>query len=108
MDARDNDRLYDYEKEACENCGKFKTSEGHDGCLGTLNGIANACCGHGKIKSAYVQFYDGTVVCGEDAKLIQEILKRSDFKNSKIEKLSFLAGSVKWIIEDKMNNTGMW
>jgi len=41
----------------CGHCGKPNTSEGHDGCIGTLPGnVKNACCGHGVESSAYVQF----------------------------------------------------
>lgn len=43
----------------CGHCGKERTEEGHDGCIGTLKGIRNACCGHGHIDEAYVQFQDG-------------------------------------------------
>lgn len=40
----------------CGHCGLRSTSEGHDGCLGTLPGVRNACCGHGNDRDAYVQF----------------------------------------------------
>lgn len=40
----------------CEHCGLEVTPEGHDGCIGTLEGVMNACCGHGKPEAAYVQF----------------------------------------------------
>lgn len=40
----------------CGHCGLADTPEGHDGCLGTLPGVANACCGHGRPEEAYVQF----------------------------------------------------
>lgn len=43
----------------CGHCGLYNTAEGHDGCLGTLPGVLNACCGHGNISEAYVQFEDG-------------------------------------------------
>jgi hypothetical protein len=42
----------------CGFCGKERTKEGHDGCIGTLKGVMNACCGHGRIDEAYVQFQD--------------------------------------------------
>lgn len=42
----------------CNYCGLEKTKEGHDGCIGTLIGVANACCGHGVIEDAYVQFFN--------------------------------------------------
>lgn len=51
----------------CGHCGRQNTVEGHDGCLGTLPGVANACCGHGDVGSAYIQYPDGTVVSGIDA-----------------------------------------
>lgn len=31
----------------CARCGKSPTPEGHDACLGELEGIKSACCGHG-------------------------------------------------------------
>jgi hypothetical protein len=65
-----------YKSRSCKNCGKNYTEEGHDGCLGTLKGIMNACCGHGNTDDAYVQFLDGFVIDGEDAKIIQNILKK--------------------------------
>ena len=40
----------------CGQCGRPVTAEGHDGCLGTLPGVANACCGHGQVQDAYVQY----------------------------------------------------
>lgn len=41
----------------CGHCGPPDTPEGHDGCLGTLPGVMNACCGHG----------EGRRIAGEDA-----------------------------------------
>jgi len=35
---------------SCGHCGKHRTIDGHDDCLGTLPGVKNACCGHGDIK----------------------------------------------------------
>jgi len=52
---------------ACGHCGKDNSSEGHDGCLGTIPGAINACCGHGDTPTAYVQFADGTDLRGQDA-----------------------------------------
>ena len=45
-----------YEKEVCGFCNLKRTPEGHDGCIGTLSNVMNACCGHGEVKQAYVQF----------------------------------------------------
>lgn len=35
----------------CKYCGKYPTKEGHDGCIGHLDGVKYACCGHGINKS---------------------------------------------------------
>lgn len=51
----------------CGLCGRANTAEGHDGCLGTLPGVMNACCGHGRLREAYVQFEDGRRIDGIDA-----------------------------------------
>ena len=45
-----------YGKENCKHCGLNRTEQGHDGCIGELVGVMNACCGHGEVKMAYVQF----------------------------------------------------
>lgn len=64
--------------ETCKHCNLRRTAEGHDGCLGTLPGVMNACCGHGEYGSGtYVQLLDGTSISGEDAKAMIEILKRN-------------------------------
>lgn len=60
----------------CGNCSKHYTKEGHDGCLGTLIGVMNACCGHGEIDECYVQFLDGECIRGIDAKIVLDILKK--------------------------------
>ncbi len=44
----------------CGHCGMHFTDEGHDGCLGELPGVMNACCGHGETRCAYVQFPDNS------------------------------------------------
>jgi hypothetical protein len=55
-----------------------------DPCLGMLNGVMNACCGHNNINQAYVQFLDGSTVRGEDAVIIQYILKHNSNDNLEI------------------------
>jgi len=51
----------------CGHCGLFNTAEGHDGCIGTLPDVMNACCGHGAIDEAYVQYNDGSIARGAEA-----------------------------------------
>lgn len=60
----------------CKHCGKLYTKERHDGCIGTLIGVMNACCGHGDSRCCYVQFLDGECVRGKDAVEIIKILKK--------------------------------
>jgi len=48
--------LCGFGKDVCEHCHLSRTAEGHDGCVGTLEGVRNACCGHGETDAAYVQF----------------------------------------------------
>lgn len=31
----------------CTRCGRYPTQEGHDACLGRIEGVTTACCGHG-------------------------------------------------------------
>lgn len=54
----------------CGHCGKFTTKDGHDGCLGELPNIMNACCGHGVESDAYVQYWLGNSIHGKDALMI--------------------------------------
>lgn len=69
-----------WRKRPCGHCGEYNTPEGHDGCLGTLQGIMNACCGHGQINDAYVQFLDGFTINGKDAVTVMQILKNHSKK----------------------------
>lgn len=56
-------------KRPCGYCLLPNTPEGHDGCLGTLPGVMNACCGHGELRGTYVQFPDGSSIYGLEAAL---------------------------------------
>jgi len=52
----------------CGHCSLDDTPEGHDGCIGTLSGeIINACCGHGEVNAAYIQYENGTRISGIEA-----------------------------------------
>lgn len=44
----------------CKKCGEYPTEEGHDSCLGHLEDVKYACCGHGVVGHAYVLLDDGT------------------------------------------------
>ncbi len=62
----------------CGFCGLTNTSEGHDGCLGTLPGVINACCGHGQPHQAFVQYdNEGGTIFGERALAAIGELKRA-------------------------------
>ena len=49
----------------CDVCHIESTPEGHDGCIGTLPDVMNACCGHENPDHAYVQFWEGLTVDGQ-------------------------------------------
>lgn len=51
----------------CGFCGKSDTSDGHDGGLGELPDVMNACCGHGVVDEAYIQYWDESCIRGEEA-----------------------------------------
>ncbi|MCK5606404.1 hypothetical protein KAR91_31170 [Candidatus Pacearchaeota archaeon] len=54
----------------CGYCGKNNNEQGHDGCLGTLPNVMNACCGHGIQKDAFIQYWSGIIVQGREALLL--------------------------------------
>ena len=60
----------------CGHCGRHSTPDDHDACLGTLPGVLNACCGHGEIGSAYLQFSDGCMIHGVAACYAIDCLRR--------------------------------
>jgi hypothetical protein len=60
----------------CGYCGKSNTKNGHDGCLGELPGVINACCGHGNIQECYVMFSDKKIIRGWQAmEYIKKVVK---------------------------------
>lgn len=85
----------------CGHCGLANTPEGHDGCLGTLPGVMNACCGHGT-GEAYVQFPPGNVtVYGAEGLKVIEVLKREREARTLAVKLAALAEAYRddWAID---------
>jgi len=47
----------------CKSCGATRpTKDGHDPCIANLQGVRNACCGHGGW--GYVQFENGIIIRG--------------------------------------------
>lgn len=42
----DNDSIHD-DSRPCKKCKCYPTSEGYDACLGHVEGVTSACCGHG-------------------------------------------------------------
>ncbi len=45
----------------CPRCHKMQDERGHDACLGKLEDVKAACCGHG-IEEGYIWYKDGRVV----------------------------------------------
>lgn len=42
----DNDKIHD-DSRPCKKCKCYPTKEGYDACLGHVDGVSSACCGHG-------------------------------------------------------------
>ncbi len=43
---KDNNQICD-DSRPCKRCGRYPTSEGYDACMGFVEGVTSACCGHG-------------------------------------------------------------
>ena len=48
----------------CGKCNLVNRKDMCDPCLGKLEGVKNACCGHGERESSYIQFENGITVRG--------------------------------------------
>lgn len=58
-----------WEHRKCDHCGKEWGVSLHDPCLGYIEGVGSACCGHGDPSKAYVITLDGLVALdGEEAR----------------------------------------
>lgn len=72
--TEDNVLVSEDPKRKCKYCGlDNRPDDDHDPCLGELPGVRNACCGHGNINEAYIEFSDRTIIRGKDT---IEALKR--------------------------------
>ena len=67
---------------SCGNCGRGQTEHGHDGCIGTLTGVMNACCGHGSDDEAYIQYENGKELRGGEA--LSEMKKQNEVKIERV------------------------
>ena len=52
----DNDEYANYDR-LCKKCSNQPTKEGYDHCLGYIDGVSHACCGHG-VEESYAVFKD--------------------------------------------------
>lgn len=72
----DGKKLDNTKQRPCKRCGEHATEEGYDSCLGYLEGVKHACCGHGILGYAYVVLEDGTripeLVKGKSRKEMQQ------------------------------------
>lgn len=48
----DNNKIAD-DSRPCKKCGRMPTKEGYDACLGYMQEVKAACCGHG-VSSKYI------------------------------------------------------
>jgi hypothetical protein len=49
-----NNKIVD-SKRPCKKCGKPPTPEGYDSCIGYINGVKSACCGHGVSEKIFIK-----------------------------------------------------
>lgn len=49
-DTKEPIKYIPYDDRPCARCGRMPTPEGHDACLGHIDGVKSACCGHGVTK----------------------------------------------------------
>jgi len=69
-----------WKSRCCGHCGKHNSKAGHDGCIGTLKNVMNACCGHGIEDEAYIQFAD-SIITGKNALIVIERIKKGKGKD---------------------------
>ena len=48
----DDNSIHD-DSRPCKKCNCYPTPEGYDSCLGKIEGVIHACCGHG-VEKGYV------------------------------------------------------
>lgn len=48
----------------CPCCNSLPADGEPDGCLGSLPGVKNACCGHGIDGESYIEFENGVIIRG--------------------------------------------
>jgi hypothetical protein len=51
----DNNMPVARDSRPCKRCGLLPTQEGYDACIGRLEGVSAACCGHG-VSDPYIKF----------------------------------------------------
>jgi hypothetical protein len=65
---------------ACKHCGMAAVQGAPDFCLGSLQGVSDACCGHGDVSKAYIKFRDRnhtTALTGQAVLDLREIWKKA-------------------------------
>lgn len=67
----------------CAACKLPDREDGHDACLGELPGVMNACCGHGDVGEAYIQYPNGHSLRG--ALALKELGKKAEERDRKSE-----------------------
>ena len=72
----DGQAVEDNPNRPCGYCNLSNMPEGYDGCIGKIPNVTNACCGHGYISDAYIQFPNGTVLRKHDVYIYLNKLER--------------------------------
>lgn len=72
---KDGQKVSDNKNIQCGFCNLPNRDDGHDACIGELEGVMNACCGHGDKRIAYIQYKDGLIVQKDQALNIINLIK---------------------------------
>lgn len=95
----------------CKHCDKKSIIDGneeYDACIGSVQGACNACCGHGDVARAYIQFFDESHIKGQDALDIMKIMSKTpnDALSGKelIEKMEYHVWYLKETLQDNKLN----
>ena len=71
----DNGMNADKNPRPCPKCNQLPNKNGHDPCLGTIEGVFAACCGHG-IQDGIILWYPGDSPRNEDGHYWYAIFER--------------------------------
>lgn len=74
MDTKEPTPMFGGKIRPCKKCGKIFSLNSYDPCLGYLDGVKQACCGHGVRKEFYIVFNNGLRLTWKKKKCVLNVL----------------------------------